>query len=687
MRPQARGGDSGDAGAGRWRWIAAGLFAGAVALHLWTQTAMHLPIVHADELGYYGNARWLVGEGNPPGLKYFPGYSVVLVPVAWLAGSDPSAYEWGLATNAVLAATGPVLALGLARRLGAPLRAQILAAGLVLLFPSYLLGANLLMAEVLLVPVVLAATWLTVEVVDGGRGRWAAVGLVGAAIAAAAVHPRGLAVPLAMAATAVACSTGSLGSRARRSWPVIVAAAGAAAVGAGAGLVVTARNRAFSPGDFGYGTDQLGPPGGLDELADILAAGGGQVVYLTLATLLIAPLAVVVGALAWRSLDRATRAALVMGAGSTAMAVAFGAAWLRDPERSDHVMYGRYAEAFAAPLLVLFVVLAAGRLPASRWWSALAIVGGGAPLVAVVLLRWSESIVGAPAAVSNVVALQPFFAAMDGLDPVGVIGVSVVMSALVVTIAAVGRPAIVALVALPVFAATATFAQLDFFVPGSDSRRAQSRTIDALERLEVQAEGLGDRYPCLAYDRLALSFWHRSSYLFHTDFPFVDWHSRRDVGAPPCELVVSQSDFDRFFPGALLVMGEDHVNQGLWAVGQTARRLATGSALWTPRTPASVAAFIDATIAVDAGGEVTVVNRSGSVVLPSPVVFAGQAPGPTAAVTVRMPDGTSVTVRLPRSLLPGETVAFQLARGASELVARGAEVALVVGDVEVATAP
>ncbi len=69
---------------------------GLVVLHVLFALTRDRPLIFADEAGYIGNARYLAG-GLPIKMlnsaAYYPGYSLLLMPVFWLGLSAPPPIE------------------------------------------------------------------------------------------------------------------------------------------------------------------------------------------------------------------------------------------------------------------------------------------------------------------------------------------------------------------------------------------------------------------------------------------------------------------------------------------------------------------------------------------------------------------------------------------------------------------
>ena len=88
---------------------------GLVILHAVLNRGIPTPQIHADEGGYLGNARYIVSGSGRSGLGYYAGYSLFLVPAAWLTDAARTYYHAALFTNALLAVLAPLLALILGR--------------------------------------------------------------------------------------------------------------------------------------------------------------------------------------------------------------------------------------------------------------------------------------------------------------------------------------------------------------------------------------------------------------------------------------------------------------------------------------------------------------------------------------------------------------------------------------------
>ncbi|MGH9063132.1 MAG: hypothetical protein ACRDZQ_10205, partial [Acidimicrobiales bacterium] len=285
------GGEPGPApvrgGAAVGRWLAPLVVVVLVgATHIWLASHMRAPVVQADEFGYLYGAHFLALGGPHPATAnyaaspYYPGYSLLLVPLWWLSRSTATVYRWALLENVVLAALTAWLAYLLAGRLAPRLGPWVraLVALVVAAYPSYLLFANIAESENLLVPAVLGICLLARRAFASREPwTWAALGLAGGLLYA--VHPSALAVTVAVAA---------VGAWVARPWRGHLRLPGAL----GAGLVVgLALARALigyvtagGPTDTGGFLSALGRglgPGGLSRLG---VDAAGQLLYLLAAS-------------------------------------------------------------------------------------------------------------------------------------------------------------------------------------------------------------------------------------------------------------------------------------------------------------------------------------------------------------------------------------------------------------------
>ncbi|GIU88835.1 MAG: hypothetical protein KatS3mg009_3350 [Acidimicrobiia bacterium] len=316
-----------------------------------------VPLVHADEAGYLGNARQLVDGAGGTGNGYFAGYSLLLAPAAAVTGDPSRFYALALVTNAFLLAASGVLAALVVRRLfpGATHLQVIAAVVVVFAQPASFTAAGLAMSENAMFAVTLAATWLLASVADADdRRRLAAAGV--AAGFAYWVSPRGVVVAAAFAVALVAAARGWLGRAA------LAPALGAlvASVAAGHAFNAVVANGSGTAGLSARRTgllDALTEPSLWPELGARLA---GRVSYVGVTTLGLAVVGCAVGlgrlADARRGGGDGRRAAGGFAALAVVLTLVADAVTLDAgavPRPIHYVYYGRYTEAVALPAVVI----------------------------------------------------------------------------------------------------------------------------------------------------------------------------------------------------------------------------------------------------------------------------------------------------------------------------------------------
>jgi hypothetical protein len=385
------GGDQGDDGGvtprqGMWKVLLLGtlvLFAARFVLSL-IRTG---PIVVADEMGYLGNARAIVGHiGAQMELApfYRGGYSLLIAPLVAIGGSPTFTYHLVLVLNALLVAcVFPLLYLLLTRFGAVSPKVAIWAAFAAAVYPALTVLSQAALSENALFPLV--CVWLLafggLLSADRRRGTVWAVALGGATGALWAVHNR-MIVAVALAVVGMVW----LAYR-RRIGP------GALALGLfviGLAFLGTHYLDGFVV-DHNYGgqasdelSSRMGELSGFSGLRTAAANLLGQTWYLLVATFGLSAAAAV-------SFFRTRPRVPVLGVllTLTVLLLLISAAAFPERTRPDMLIYGRYAE-IAAPPLVAFglAALAGARL---RRRLTLPLVGFATLTGAVVLIRATAS--------------------------------------------------------------------------------------------------------------------------------------------------------------------------------------------------------------------------------------------------------------------------------------------------------
>jgi hypothetical protein len=329
------------------------------------------PVLVADEAGYLTNARVLAG-GLPGQLEMAPfyrgGYSLLIAPLINVS-SDPSVvYGLVLFLNAALAASiFPLLYLLLRRFLGVPPQTAIVAALVGAIYPAVTVLSQVAMSENALFPLV--CVWLIacaglLGSEDRGRSMLWAAGVGASTGALWAVHNRMIAA-VAVAVVLLAW----LAVRRRIGLPALalaIALLAAAAIGTHAldRYLLDQSYGGTASSELNTRLDDLFTFSGLRTMAANLV---GQTWYLLVATFgLAAAVAFDVVARARRGAARESWPSLPPVAtllGLTVALLLVSAAAFPERTRPDMLIYGRYAEIAAPPLVAIgFAVIARGRI-------------------------------------------------------------------------------------------------------------------------------------------------------------------------------------------------------------------------------------------------------------------------------------------------------------------------------------
>jgi hypothetical protein len=676
-----------------------------VASHILLGWFMRAPIIHPDELGYVGSALYLARGGLRPEISYYPGYSLLLVPL-WWASKDPiTVWRGALVVNAGLAGLGGlvtwVLSSGLAPALSS--RQRLAVTAVVCAYPALLLYSDLALAECLFVLVFGIVVLLAGRALVGrAPGWWGALGVASGALAL--VHPRGLAVVVAVVLMALLVL---------RPWKPASAVAGAALT---AGLVFSLgvtrllvhATGSSSLNNFApYRPDTIISKSlSVHGAASLLWEAGGQLFYLSVATLGLAPLGLLLGLRALRSVVRGDRAPVNMIRAFAALSFlgvwALSSLYMNLGQRADKLIYGRYNEGAIVPLLVIGLadVLTqarvrrfAARSYAARRWLLVGVGGVGIGAGALIVGRTTAQLHGDLNPV-NVLGIYPFIRHTTGTLDVALLACTALGGIIVLSLLAWRAPGIAAVLLVPLFLVAAVDSQLGYLVPGSTAR-ANERVIAATVTKAVTHLGIPN--DCIGYDSTtAIEFNYFSDRFLVTGRRFA-WFDPTS-GAQPCgPLVVSgRTDLATHFPGARRVTFENDVAQSLWVLpSPTQARLASAGWLLPDPTPGPLpdaarhavlhAPGHEGTMTFVASGrtntiDVRATHDGGGAPWPAEpglkqedfaVGLAARwyAPSllPATAADPGHPIATT-TVELPATLLPGETVTFHLplsARGAN----------------------
>ena len=642
----------------------------AALLHFAVSLFIHHPLILPDEAGYLLNARRIATFGDPSQLAYFPGYSLLIAPIFAFTSDLAVVFRATQIVNALLSAATLALALHIVPRLfpNASSSDRIAAAAIVTLYPPYLFFSSLAVSENLFVPFTLLTLLLFFRFVERPTVSRAAV-LGVASGGAVLIHQR--AIALSIAAVVGLIVIGGVRRRAT-AVGVLFTLAGLVVGVALAMLILDPSTDSYQTGVSsrttvtGLVTDNLGPRALFTLPFTIL----GQLFYLSVATLGLAPLAAVWLARELRQVRGSLwslRSAGALWLSTVSVTTVIIAGLFMNQGTGDKAIYGRYLEAILAPLLIIGVIELLGeRTEDARRFIVAAPAAAGVILVAV---RGTDAFTGREQLL-NVAAIEPI---------VRLAGIDIFWISLV---GFVGAAALFQLVKWWHFKGLVVLA-LAYLV---SSVFVYDRAIAALGNLDTDQELGGvltdELLPLVASDQRCVSIddfdiesaspWRQQNYrLEHFDIEFRRWDSSSNEAPCGAFVLTPRSDLETVLPGSLLVAVEPANNFVVWFVGdQSSVRGGPieGSAAPTDflekitlleLSDAKVVSFDDDALSL----EITLTNTTDEILVPSqalPSGFGGVAVG--AEWKVPSDDERLHEPRrapLPRIIFPGDQVVLE----------------------------
>jgi hypothetical protein len=670
---------------------------GLVILHAALNRGIPAPQIHADEGGYLGNARYIVSGSGRSGLGYYAGYSLFLVPAAWLTDAARTYYHAALFTNALMAAVAPLLALILTRVLfpRAPRWVAPVVGGIVAFSPIAFAFSGLAMSENALVPATLGVAVL-LAIAARSADRRLTLGATALGVFAYWISPRG---GIVAGATVLALVVIVLDHRLPwyRLAPELV-------LGAGGLVVGTVFERAVNGTAevAGIAGRQHGPLWALTHPSAWrlgLGAAFGHAAYLGAASAGLTIICVVVSVKWFGRFARASGDPLTQSRHAAAVfaTVALGVTFVADAlavassrfTRLDLLYYGRYTEAVCMPALVIGAGWALSIRAPRRVVLAVGLAGAGvvaAAIAAPVLVPTRPA--NSTLAGINVIGVYPIRIAFDVTSMTLTLLIAAALGTACMLLAGLGRR-VVGSILLVVLLGTGSIVIHRQLERDARVRATEGVLAHVVERLG----GYGVPTACIGLDRLATGFalWNSYNYRFllpETRFQNLDERSHEPCGPMT---ISSRLEFGVSHPSARLVAIENDAPMSLWldlsALPTGLRDRVTAAGLYFPGSTcrALPADAYRADLRVSARQPDDVLENLDALQLTIDVAHAGagapwlgtRAIGEVSgcgrveiATTVTDGSGKVVyehTIPTPRTLMPGEReriVAGVVARGA-----------------------
>lgn len=522
------------------------------------------PLILPDESSFLLGAYRALGQLDPSGFGYHPGYSLLLAPVAAVSDNLSVVFRMVQVINGALALLTAVLvrSLVIAVRPSVSSTTATHLALIVVAYPAFRVFAAMALSENLLIPATVGLSLLFVRVIGSDDPRSRELVVLGLASGLTfVVHARAIVVPLAVLAGAVVALRGRYGLIAK------------VAVGVAVGVIVSfliVQSQVALNGIVVTSSDSRLTLGGMlkanataSALYTLPFTALGQVFYLSIASLGLLPVAVqelARNVRETRALPTTPLATLGLFLGPLLAGSLLVSALFLNEQTGDQAIYGRYMEGVIASTLMVGLVTLVTQAEATR--SFLLKTAALLPTFAFILVvARGIGVFNGRQQLVNITGVYPVVRLTGALklSSLTIAGVLVVL-ALVYARRHRQGPALLFVVA--VFAGVSLF-DLQQAAAARPGLAAAVRVGDLAAEI---AEDYG--VDCIAIDQEDLDdAWQTENYrLAHLDLNFQHWSSRsRD--APCSDVVISaRTEIQREQPGAVLLEIEGGWAPMLWVL-------------------------------------------------------------------------------------------------------------------------
>lgn len=301
------------------------------------------PLIYPDEAGYIGWVYKII-YGHGDGLRYLPGYSILITPAFLATDGIRTAFMLVTLINSALYGAFSAVCVKLAKKL--ELQSPLLCAAAVSLYPSFVLYANLALSEVLLTLLFAVILYSITEISENiaSKSAWAALLFFSAY--ACTVHSRAIVLIPAVFA-AIAPLIFKKGSRAAKILLTVCFSAGVLGA-AGLFFYLLSHSETVNAAHMLHQIENLFTLRGIFSFVTTLAA---QFSYLAMSTFGFIIIGIYYAIKAVHS--EKTRTAALFSLAALLLSALVSAVFMYHHERPDHVIYGRYNE-YAIAGVMLF---------------------------------------------------------------------------------------------------------------------------------------------------------------------------------------------------------------------------------------------------------------------------------------------------------------------------------------------
>jgi hypothetical protein len=533
-------------------------------IHLVLSFSSNTPLFYPDEFGYIGNARLIIFDQMEV-TKYFPGYSLLLIPALLISNDIEIAYKLIQIINSLVMAFIPIMSMKLLRIFDeniSPKKIYIIAISSGL-YPAFLLYSNFAMTETVIIPSATLLVLIFAKLLENFRSvfLWSCLLIIVAYMIL--VHPRNVViVPAIIITLVIHYLTTNFKELSKKN--KLIHLMGLIIV-----FLIICSLIAYFAINLGYASrlQML-----LGEIADskFILTITGQVLYLSLSTFGLFLIGIVV---AIRSFIREISnkdpkkhgRALIIGFAAINFLFSFLlSTWFMSiPSRADHVIYGRYNESYLLPIL-LIGFLCIMEIPKVKYLFSTAIIIHCLASFTILSVG-REFLESKPLFWNNVFGIHLYKLLFPQFNALYLIIFFTMIIFLLFALRE--RKGLLILTIAALFITTTTHANYDYFYKGSNYRAKQKTLVDVIALYQEQ---FSDNGKVRVYFDSEASQWHSLNYIMYLpDLEMIQFSSDsiEDLNSDVANLVMtSRPDFNTLYPGAKLIGIENDFPIYLWVL-------------------------------------------------------------------------------------------------------------------------
>lgn len=530
--------------------------------HLVISFSSNTPLIYVDEAGYIGNARLLLFN-QMEGTKYFPGYSLLIIPAFIISNNIEVAYQIIQIINSMVMAFIPIISIKLLNIIDKNISTSKAYAIAIIssLYPAFLLYSNFAMTEAVIIPTFVLLVLIFAKTLDNIRSvsSWGLLLILSAYLIS--VHPRNVVIVPALVIVLVIYFIIKNKEQAKKIKLNFVILFFLSLIIIGAFIFNFVLKSGYS--------DEIVKVLSIDGIKNFVMAILGQSFYMSLSTfglcfigLFLAIKSFVKGI----AHEDATKQKIAVIIGFAALSFIFEvilSSWyMSTPFRADHLIYGRYNEGYLLPILLLGLLYFFKKEKVKYLLGSTIIIHFVISLI--VLIEKSNFLETREINWMNIFGIYLYNLFYSQISALRLFTFFTLVLLIIFSLANQKRLIILTIASL--FISTTAYANYDYFYKGSQTRMQQKSLVDIIKI--YQAQNTEKTKIPIYFDENINSFWHYYNYIIYVPkIQFINFRSDQNLNLDEniTDLVMTnRSDFNKLYPGAKLIGIENHYPIYLW---------------------------------------------------------------------------------------------------------------------------